>query len=63
MPKKPMSKAVVDHVNRLDRVAADLNILLVLFAIGLGIMNLTVLLGENLVRHLPEMMRVTVVDQ
>ena len=46
---------------RLDRVAADLNLLLVVLAIGLATFDLTFLVIQRVIERLPGMTRVTYV--
>jgi hypothetical protein len=43
---------------RLDRIAGDLNVLLVVIAVGLATLDLTFLLTQKVVEHLPPMTRV-----
>ncbi len=45
-------------LRRIDRVAGDLNILLVVVAIGLATLDLTFLFTQNVVNHLPPVTRV-----
>jgi hypothetical protein len=49
-------------LSRFDRVAADMNILLGLFAIGLGILDGTILIAERGIEHLPQVTRVAYVE-
>lgn len=55
MSKKRLVHAPVrrDWLRRLDRLAADLNIVLVMFAIGLGILDLTFVFSQRLLELLP----------
>ena len=46
---------------RLDRIAADLNVLLVMFAIGLATLDLTFIVTQRLIDRLPEVTRITYV--
>jgi hypothetical protein len=46
----------------LDRIAADLNVLLILFAIGLATLDLTFLVAYHVVDRLPKMTRVVYAD-
>jgi hypothetical protein len=58
MLRGPFAKTYAVHLQRLrkvDRVAADLNVVLVLFAIGLGVLDLTCLFTRQVVNRLPEM--------
>jgi hypothetical protein len=50
-------------LRRLDRVAGDLNILLVVFAIGLATLDLTFLVSEQVIDDLPVMTRVVTIEQ
>jgi hypothetical protein len=66
MPRKPSpsdTAASREWLRRLDRIAADLNVLLVMFAIGLAVLDLTFLLSQRLIDRLPELTRVTYVAQ
>lgn len=45
-------------LQRVDRVAGDLNVLLVVIAIGLATLDLTFLVTQNVVNHLPPVTRV-----
>jgi hypothetical protein len=49
-------------LRRLDRIAADLNVLLIAFAIGLASLDLTVLVAQHVIDRLPQMTRVVYVD-
>lgn len=49
-------------MRRLDRIAADLNVLLIAFAIGLASLDLTVLVAQHVIDRLPQMTRVVYVD-
>ena len=42
---------------RLDRIAGDLNVLLVVIAVGLATLDLTFLLTQKVVEHLPPVTR------
>ena len=46
-------------MHRADRVAADLNVLLVVIAIGLATLDMTFLVTQKVVDHLPPITRVT----
>ena len=61
-PPAPNPTAPKQWLRRIDRVAADLNVLLVMFAIGLVILDLTFLVTQ-LIGRLPELTRVTYVTQ
>ncbi len=47
-----------EWMRRLDRAAADLNVLLVVFAIGLAALDVTFLLSQQLIDRLPQVTRV-----
>jgi len=49
-------------VRRLDRVAGDLNVLLVVIAIGLATLNMTFFFTQKVVDHLPPVTRVVYVE-
>ena len=48
---------------RLDRIAADLNILLLMFAIGLATLDLTFVVTRQVIDQLPQMTRIVYVDK
>jgi hypothetical protein len=48
---------------RLDRIAADLNILLLMFAIGLATLDLTFIIAEQVIDRLPQVTRVGYVNE
>ena len=50
--------SVKELLQRIDRVAGDLNVLLVVVAIGLATLDLTFLVTQNVVNHLPPITRV-----
>jgi len=50
-------------MRRLDRAAADLNVLLVVFAIGLAVLDVTFLLSEQVIDRLPQVVRVVDVER
>jgi hypothetical protein len=62
MPRKPLAKLCTAQLKRLDRVAGDLNVVLVMFAIGLATLDLTFVASQKLLDHLPELTRVALVD-
>jgi hypothetical protein len=62
MPRKPLAKLCATQLKRLDRVAGDLNIVLVMFAIGLATLDLTFVASQKLLDRLPELTRVGLVD-
>src|SRR5438105_14839689 len=47
-----------EWLRRLDRIAADLNVLLIAFAIGLATLDLTFLLTQHVIDRLPQTTRV-----
>ena len=56
----PRSRVLVkDALRRIDRVAGDLNVLLVVIAIGLATLDVTFLLTQKVIDHLPQVTRVT----
>jgi hypothetical protein len=64
MPRKPSpsnAAAPREWLRRLDRIAADVNVMLVLFAIGIAVLDVTFLLSQRLIDRLPELTRVTYV--
>jgi len=52
------SFSVKEVLQRIDRIAGDLNILLVVIAIGLATLDLTFLVTQNVVNHLPPITRI-----
>ena len=48
-----------DMLRRVDRVMADLNVLLVVLAIGLATLDVTFFVTQKVVDHLPPVTRVT----
>jgi hypothetical protein len=46
-------------LRRIDQVAADLNVLLVVVAIGLATLDMTFFVTRKVVDHLPQVTRVT----
>jgi hypothetical protein len=52
------SFSMKEMLQRIDRVAGDLNVLLVVIAIGLATLDLTFLVTQNIVNHLPPVTRV-----
>lgn len=48
-----------DLLRRIDRAAGDLNVLLVVIAIGLATLDVTFLLTQSVVDRLPPMTRMT----
>ena len=51
--------AIKETLRRADRIAADLNVLLVVIAIGLATLDATFLLTQQLVDHLPPITRIS----
>jgi hypothetical protein len=51
--------ACKEALRRIDRVAGDLNVLLVVIAIGLATLDFTFLLTQKVLDHLPPVTRVT----
>ena len=59
----PRNRSTVRQViRRADRVAADLNMLLVVIAIGLATLDVTFLFTQKVIDHLPPITRVTYVS-
>ena len=48
-----------EWLRRLDRIAGDLNVLLVVFAIGLATLDLTFLFTQKVLDKLPQATRIT----
>jgi hypothetical protein len=48
-----------DALHRIDRVAGDLNVLLVVIAIGLATLDFTFLLTQKVIDRLPPVTRIT----
>ena len=63
MTREPSPPAAREWLRRLDRIAADLNVLLVMFAIGLATLDLTFLVTQRVIDRLPELTRVTYIAQ
>lgn len=42
-----------EMLRRIDKVAADLNVLLVVFALGLAVLDTTFFVAQDVVAHLP----------
>lgn len=56
----PRNRLLMKEVlRRVDRAAADLNVLLVVIAIGLATLDMTFLLTQKVVDHLPPITRVS----
>ena len=62
MPRKFLAKLRAAQLKRLDRAAGDLNVVLVMFAIGLATLDLTFVASQKLLDYLPEVTHVTPVD-
>jgi hypothetical protein len=62
MPRKPLAKLCTAQLKRFDRVAGDLNVVLVMFAIGLATLDLTFVASQKLLDYLPELTRTTPID-
>ena len=62
-PSRDIRFARREWVQRVDRFAADLNIVLMIFAIGLATLDLTFLVTQRVVEGLPELTRVHYIEQ
>jgi hypothetical protein len=62
-PSIPNRSKRRERWRRVDRIVADLNVLLVMFAIGLAMLDLTFIVTQRLVDRLPEVTRVVYVAQ
>jgi hypothetical protein len=63
-PISPRNPTVLrGWMRRLDRAAADLNVLLVVFAIGLAALDVTFLFSQQLIDRLPQVTRVVDVER
>lgn len=49
---------IKETVRRLDRIAGDLNVLLIVIAVGLATLDFTFLVTQKVVEHLPPVTRV-----
>ena len=59
-PLSPHNRlSIKELVRRADRVAADLNVLLVVVAIGLAALDMTFLVTQKVVDNLPPITRIT----
>jgi len=47
------------QLHRIDKIAADLNVLLVVIAIGLAALDVTFLVSQKIIERLPQVTRVT----
>ncbi len=52
-----------EWLRRLDRAAGDLNVLLVVFAIGLALLTVTFLASQRAIEHLPPVTRAAYAQQ
>ena len=65
MPQLPHRRLLSGRVrrsqlfSRLDRIAAEMNAVLIVVAIGLAVLDMTVYASEQIARRLPEVVRVT----
>jgi hypothetical protein len=63
-PRSPKFRAVsTEWLRRADRVAADLNIFLTVFAIGVATLDVTCLFSQRIIDHLPPLTQVVSVQQ
>jgi hypothetical protein len=60
-PRNPSFRR--DWLRRLDRTAGELNGLLVVFAIGLAVVDVTFLFSERVIDRLPQVVRVVDVER
>ena len=51
------TRAVGNFMQRIDKVAADLNVVLIVFAVGLATLDLTFLVTQKVVDRLPQVTR------
>lgn len=51
-----------ERQHRVNRIVADLNVLLAIFAIGLAVLDLTFFVSEKIVDRLPQAVRVVSAD-
>jgi hypothetical protein len=51
--------SIKELLRRADRIVADLNVLLVVIAIGLAALDMTFLLTQEVVDHLPPVTRIS----
>ena len=49
---------VKEVLRRIDRIAGDLNVLLVVIAVGLATLDLTFLVTQKVVEHMPPITRI-----
>lgn len=63
-PISPLNPSVrKEWLRRLDRTAGELNVLLVVFVIGLATLDLTFLVSERVIDRLPQVTRVVDVER
>lgn len=62
MPRNQLVKHWTAQLKRLDRVSGDLNVVLVMFAIGLATLDLTFVASQKLLDYLPELTYTTLID-
>ena len=59
-PLSPLNRLSIKNVlRRVDRIAGDLNVLLVVIAIGLAALDMTFLVTQKVVDNLPPITRVS----
>jgi hypothetical protein len=46
-------------LRRIDKVAGDLNVLLVVFALGLAVLDMTFFVAQNVIEELPPLASIT----
>ena len=63
VPFQRNRRARSQWLNRVDRMAGDLNVVLVVFAIGLAALDLTCLVAERLIDRLPQATPAVFVEQ
>lgn len=60
LPLSPQTRlSLREKFKRIDRVAADLNVLLVVVAIGLAVLDMTFVVTLSVVNHLPPITHVS----
>ncbi len=58
--RSPLNRlSIREMLRRVDRVAADLNVLLVVIAIGLAALDMTFLVTQKVIDHLPPITRIS----
>ena len=63
-PTTPRNPSVrKEWLRHLDRAAADLNVLLVVFAIGLAALDVTFLFSQRIIDRLPQVTRLVDVER